>query len=175
MSANDEFTFVAAPAISSVSPSSGPAAGGTSVTIAGSGFTGATDVSFGGTPAASYTVDGDAQITATSPAHLAGTVDVSVTGPGGTSAISGADEFTFVATPTITSVSPTSGPDAGGTSVTITGTGLTGATDVSFGATAAASFTVDSDTQITATSPAHAAAHGRRHGRPRRAARPPSP
>ncbi len=78
-----------------MSPGSGPAAGGTSVTIAGSGFTGATDVSFGGTPAASYTVDGDAQITATSPAHAAATVDVTVTAPGGTSAISVNDEFTF--------------------------------------------------------------------------------
>lgn len=56
--------------------------------------------------------------------------------------------------PTFTSINPTSGPVAGGTVVTITGTGFTGATNVVFGAEAAASFTVDSDTQVTATTPA---------------------
>lgn len=56
--------------------------------------------------------------------------------------------------PVITSVSPASGTDAGGTSVTITGTDLTGATAVTFGGTAATSFTVDDSTQITATTPA---------------------
>ncbi len=59
-------------------------------------------------------------------------------------------------TPTVSSVSPASGPLVGGTSVTITGTFLTGATAVTFGG-AAATFTVDSPTQITATIPAHAA------------------
>jgi len=53
--------------------------------------------------------------------------------------------------PTITSFDPTSGPV--GTSVTVTGTGFTGATSVSFGAFAATSYTVDSDTQITAVVP----------------------
>ncbi len=158
VSGNDEFTFLAAPTITSVSPTSGPSGGGTSVIITGTDLTGATDVSFGATPAASFTVDTPTQITATSPAHLAATVDITATTAAGTSATSANDEFTFVATPTITSVSPASGPAGGGTSVTITGTALTGATDVSFGATPAASFTVDNDTQITATSPAHAAA-----------------
>ena len=65
-------------------------------------------------------------------------------------------------TPTITALAPTSGTTAGGTSVQITGTGLTGATAVNFGATPATTFTVDSATQITATAPAHAAGHGRR-------------
>jgi len=54
-------------------------------------------------------------------------------------------------TPTITSLNPTTGPAAGGTAVTITGTGFTGATNVVFGAEPAASFTVDSATQVTAT------------------------
>ena len=53
-------------------------------------------------------------------------------------------------------VSPNSGPGAGGTSVTITGTNFTGATAVTFGGTAATSVTVVSATSITATSPAHA-------------------
>ena len=54
----------------------------------------------------------------------------------------------------MTGISPASGPEAGGTTVTITGTDLTGATDVEFGTTPATSFTVDNPTQITATAPA---------------------
>ncbi|MBX7212006.1 MAG: IPT/TIG domain-containing protein, partial [Verrucomicrobiaceae bacterium] len=61
------------------------------------------------------------------------------------------------APPTVTAVSPATGPATGNTSVTITGTGFTGVTAVKFGGTAATSFTFDSDTQITATTPAHAA------------------
>lgn len=56
-------------------------------------------------------------------------------------------------TPTITSLSPTSGATVGGTSVVITGTNFTDVTAVNFGATAAASYTLDNATQITATSP----------------------
>ena len=59
--------------------------------------------------------------------------------------------------PTVTAVSPTSGPTTGGTSVTITGTNLTGATSVTFGGTAG-TITANTATQITATTPAHAAA-----------------
>ena len=55
--------------------------------------------------------------------------------------------------PFISSLDPNSGPAAGGTSVTISGRNFTGATAVMFGANAATSFTVDSDTQITAVSP----------------------
>ncbi len=145
-----------APTVTSVSPTSGTTAGGTSVTITGTNLTGASDVEFGATAAASYTVDNDTQITATSPAESAGTVDITVTTSGGTSATNAGDQYTFTApaAPTVTSVSPTSGSTAGGTSVTITGTNLTGASDVEFGATPATTYTVDNDTQITATSPA---------------------
>src|SRR5262245_37786242 len=55
--------------------------------------------------------------------------------------------------PTVTKVEPGKGPAAGGTMVTITGTNLTGATSVRFGSNNAASFTVNSDTSITAVSP----------------------
>ena len=65
--------------------------------------------------------------------------------------------LTAIAPPTVTTVAPAAGPAAGGQSVTITGTNLTGATAVRFGGTAATAFTVDSATQITATTPAHAA------------------
>lgn len=65
--------------VATVSPSSGPANGGTSVTIIGSGFTGASEVTFGGV-AASFTVLSNSEIIATSPAESAGTVLVDVIG-----------------------------------------------------------------------------------------------
>jgi hypothetical protein len=71
------------PAITAVSPSSGPTAGGTSVTITGSGFTGAVAVNFGNGQA-TYTVNSDTQVTVTVPAGAAtGPVDVTILGPNG--------------------------------------------------------------------------------------------
>ena len=144
-----------APDLMALNPSSGSSAGGTPVTIAGTGFTGTTAVNFGSTPA-SFTVVSDNQINAISPAGTVGTVDVTVTGTGGVSATSTADQFTNSApvAPTVAGVNPKSGFTAGGTAVTITGGGFIGATSVQFGTSPATSFTVVSDSQITATSPA---------------------
>ena len=236
---SDQFTFIA-PTVSSVSPASGPTLGGTSVVITGADFTGATAVTFGGTPATGFAVVSDTSITATTPAHstgavnvtvtnpdgsgtskrcvhlfcgpdrrqrqselradggrhlrdhhgyqlhrgdggnvrrhsgdrcdggqvpttitatvpanAVGTVDVAVTTPGGTGTATGA--FTYVPAPTVTSVSPSSGPTAGGTFVTITGTNFTGVTAVTFGGIRGHGVTVVvSATTITATTPAHA-------------------
>ena len=141
-------------AVAAVSPIAGPAAGGSLVTITGIGFNGVTAVQFGGTNATSYSVTNSTQIVAVAPAKSVGTVDITVTNPANTSAISSADQFTYEAVPTVTSLSPTSGAFVGGTSVTITGTNLTGATAVDFGVLAATAYTVNSSTSITATSPA---------------------
>ena len=155
----DQFTYIAAPTVTALSPSSGPLAGGSSVTIAGTGLTGASTVTFGAVPAASFRVVSATQITAVSPAgSAAGSVDITVATPNGTSATGAADRFTYIAAPTVTALSPSSGPLAGGSSVVITGTGLTGASTVTFGAVPAASFQVASATQITAVSPAGSAA-----------------
>jgi len=68
-----------------------------------------------------------------------------------------ADQFTYaLAVPAVTSISPTSGPTSGGTSVTIKGTNFSGATRVLFGTVAATSFSVVSSTKITAVAPAQA-------------------
>ena len=80
-----------------------------------------------------------------------GTVDITVTTPAGTSTTSSADQFTYGTV--VTGVSPSSGPDTGGTTVDILGSGFSGATVVDFGATAATSFTINSSVSITATSP----------------------
>src|SRR5438132_7891120 len=144
------------PTVASVNPNTGPMQGGTSVTITGTNFSGATAVRFGNNAAGSFIVNSTTQITATSPAGV-GTVDVTVTTAGGTSATSTADQFTYVPAPAlappVTNINPNTGPSSGGSSVTITGTNFSGATAVRFGSNAAGSFTVDSATQITATSP----------------------
>jgi N-acetylneuraminic acid mutarotase len=94
---NEAFSPVTAPAISAVSPADGPLAGGTTVTITGSGFTGATAVNFGSTPASSFTVTSDGQITAASPAAASvGPVDVTVTTPAGTSVTGAADQYAYI-------------------------------------------------------------------------------
>ncbi len=153
----DHYTYVAAPTVTGVSPTSGPLAGGTTVTITGSNLSGATAVDFGVTPGTNVIATSATQITAVSPAETAGFADVTVVTVGGTSATLLADEFTYVAPPTLTGLSVTGGPLTGGTSVVITGSNFTGATAVKFGSTAATTFTVNSATQITATSPAETA------------------
>lgn len=144
-----------APTVSTIGPSSGPAAGGTSVSITGQALTGVTAVRFGGINAEAFSVNSDSSITATAPAGTAGaTVDITVTTPGGTSATGSSDRFTYISPPAISALSPGTGPAAGGTSVAVAGTNFTGATAVKFGGTSATSFTVNSATSITATSPA---------------------
>ncbi|QUW01564.1 IPT/TIG domain-containing protein [Chloracidobacterium sp. MS 40/45] len=141
------FVVILPPTIVSFSPASGLI--GTSVIITGTNFTGTTDVRFNGIPAA-FTVNSATQITATVPAG-ATTGPITATNPAGT-ATSGTN-FVVILPPTISSFSPTSGPV--GTSVTLTGTNFTGTTDVRFNGVAA-TFTVNSSTQITATVPAGA-------------------
>ena len=101
-------TTASLPTITGISPNSGPTAGGTSVTITGTGFYGGgsssavSKVMFGTTAAATYYVKSDTSITSTSPASSAGNVDVTVTTGGGTSATSSADQFTYQATQAVT-------------------------------------------------------------------------
>ncbi len=140
------------PSVTEVSPNGGPGEGGTSVTITGTNFSGATAVDFGPGHPASFTLKSATSITATSPAG-SGTVDVTVTTPEGTSPTVAADEFTYPPTPAVTKIAPMQGGTTGGTSVALTGSGFTGATAVSFGSTPASSFTVNSATSITAVSP----------------------
>jgi hypothetical protein len=146
-----------APTVGGISPTSGPVAGGTAVTITGTGFLSGATVKLGGTSATNVTVVSATSITATAPAHAAGAVSVVVTNTDGQSGtLTNGYTYTNPA-PTVTSISPTSGTTAGGTAVTITGTGfLTGAT-VTLGGTSATNVTVVSATSITATTPAHAA------------------
>src|SRR5262249_62146546 len=100
-------------------------------------------------------------ITATAPAHAAGAVNVVVTNPDTQNATL-VNGFTYLAgPPTLSSVAPTSGPTAGGTTLTLAGTNFVSGATVTLGGTAATAGTVVSATSITATPPAHSP--GARH------------
>ncbi|MFE7746558.1 IPT/TIG domain-containing protein [Nocardia sp. NPDC057455] len=144
------YTYVVQPpVVAAIIPNFGPSTGGTLVTIVGTGLSGVTSVNFGATPATFFIGISSTLIIAIAPPGT-GTVQVTVTTPVGTSP---GVPFTYVSVPTLISVTPNTGPVTGGTAVTITGTGFTGATGVFFGFLPAVSFTVNSDTQITAITP----------------------
>ncbi|WP_051973701.1 IPT/TIG domain-containing protein [Cryobacterium sp. MLB-32] len=150
-------TFIYTPVtfVTAVTPNAGVEASGAVVTITGACFVGATAVRFGLVPAVSFTVVDDTTITAVVPAGV-GVVSVAVDGAGtcGTGVLP--DAYAYRPVPAATALAPDSAPVTGGTLVTITGLGFTGATDVTLGG-ASVAFTVTSDTTITFTAPAHAA------------------
>jgi C1A family cysteine protease len=150
------------PSISALSPAYGTLAGNNSVGITGVNFTADSAVTFGGTPALSVQFDSSVHLTVVAPpAGSAGTVRVQVTTADGQSPDTGADDYTYADAPAVTSISPTSGPTTGGTSVVIDGSGfvgVTGASAVTFGGVNAGSYVVNSSSNITAVSPAAAAA-----------------
>jgi hypothetical protein len=160
-SSADHFSYVPKgppPTVTKLSPASGPVAGGTPVTITGTNFSGVTAVKFGANATTSFTVNSATSLTAIAPAEAAGKVDVTVTTPNGTSALSAKDHYSF--TPTVTKVSPNAGAKAGGSKVTITGTGFalgSAATSFLFGSTKAASVNCTTTTECTVISPAHTA------------------
>ncbi len=158
-------TTTPTPTLTKVTPATGPTAGGTTVTLTGTGFSTtatATTVTFGsGHAGTSVSCTSTTSCTAKTPADT-GTVKVAVTVGGKTSATTGAPTFTYVApvipTPTLTKVTPATGPTAGGTTVTLTGTGFSttsGATTVTFGSGhAGTSVSCTSTTSCTAKTPA---------------------
>jgi hypothetical protein len=156
-SSADTFTYLPVPAISGVTPSSGPVTGGTVVSLSGSGFTpGASVVRFGATPGTATSCASPIACTATSPVGVAGVVDVGVTTPNGGSASTGADHYSYLdIVPTLVSASVLSGPVVGGTRTTVVGTGFVpGSTVFSFGAAPATATTCPSTTSCSVTSPA---------------------
>ena len=155
--AADHYTYDAKPTVSGVSPPAGPTTGGNTVTINGANFVAGAGVKFGAAASATVTFVSGTQLKAVAPAHTPGTVDVTVTTPGGTSVIVAVDHYAYDARPTVGSLSPTFGPPAGGNTVTINGTGFLAGAGVKFGATASATVTFVSATQLKAVAPAHAA------------------
>jgi len=134
------------PTLASFAPATG--APGTTVVLTGTNLTGATAVSFAGTAAASFTVNSAAQITAVVPAG-APSGPITVTTPNGNATT--ATPFQTTPPPTLTSSAPSGGRV--GQAVTITGTNLTGATQLTFGGIPAVGFQVTAPTTITASVP----------------------
>ena len=136
------------PTVTSFSPTSGPV--GTSVTINGTNFTGVQSVKFGGTSATTYTVNSTVKITATVPAG-ASTGQIAVTTGNGTGTSAGSFTVTTAGAPRITGFWP--GYGRTNATITITGSGFTGANSVKLGGVSA-SFVLVSATSIRATVPA---------------------
>ena len=145
------------PTVSSVSPNSGPTAGGTAVTITGTNFAAGATVAFGGTAAANVAVVSATEITATAPAGSADTVTVTVTVGGQTGSLANGFAYTGNPVPTVAGISPNNGSTAGGTAVTITGTNFAAGATVTVGTMTATNVVVVSSTTITATTPAGSA------------------
>ncbi len=135
-----------------LSPELGPLAGGNTVTLVGSGFTGGTQVLIGGAASPQVTRVSSTELQVLVPrGRMADRVDVRVDGEGGGGVLRRA--YRYLEDLRITDLSPLTGPLAGGTSVVLTGQGFEGATAVLFGGVPAASFTMESSTRITATMP----------------------
>ena len=139
-----------APFIASVAPGEGTIVGGTTITISGAYFTGATSVTIGGAPATNMIVVSSTTITAVTPAHIAGSVSVTVTTPTRTTTLPNA--FVY-ASSSILSVVPNTGVVGGGALIIISGSYLGGATSVTIGGALATNLIVVSPTTITAVTP----------------------
>ena len=149
----DEYTYLSAPTVTSVSPGSGPVDGGNTVTINGTGFvvgTGYTVGQVGGSYATGCVATTTIVMTCTVTADMVGLNETAVYTAGGWGVQ--VNDYAFL--PTVTSVSPSSGPVGGGNTVTITGTGfVTGANNMlaAFGAYSALPCTATSTTVMTCT------------------------
>ena len=151
----DRFTYAQRPTVTKISPKSGPEKGGTVVTITGTNFTSESTVAFGSIPATNVKMISPTEMVATSPEEAAGvTVNVIVKNVGGTSGVSSEDKFTYLAVPTVSGVSPASGPEAGTTPVLIKGTDFHEGAVVKFGENEATNVKVKNETEIEAESPA---------------------
>ncbi|MGX5668953.1 Ig-like domain-containing protein, partial [Rhizobium daejeonense] len=140
----------AAPTLTAISPTSGLTTGGTSVTITGTNLTDATAVTIGGTAATGFTVNSATSITATTPAHAAGSVDVVVTTPGGSATLTGGFTYAAPNPPVAGAVSATVAADSTGNAITLNLSGGT-ATSVAVASAASHGTATASGTGITYT------------------------
>jgi hypothetical protein len=152
-SAADEFTFAGPPDITKLDPTSGPTLGGSKLTIWGNNFEGDVSVDVGGKPARAVNVVSTSEIVIDTPAG-SGSSDVAVTTVAGSTPSVPADEYTFLAPPSITKITPAVGPTSGGTKVTIRGRNFHGDVRVRFGDKIAKVVHVISSSQISVSVPA---------------------
>jgi hypothetical protein len=146
-----------APSVTSLTPNSGDPAGGTQVTINGSGFASGAAVTFDGLSATSVLVINAVHLTCVTPPHAAGAVNVTVTNPD-TQTGTLANGFTYGVPVVVTSISPADGTTNGGTLLTINGVNFATGATVTIGGTQATGVTFISTAQLSCISPAHAGA-----------------
>ena len=138
------FQTLTPPTLSAASVQTGPAVGGTAITITGVGLSGATAVKVGGSPATSYTINSGTSISLVTPPQSGTNIQVTTA--------TGIANFTFIYTaPTLSAVS--SETVSAGDTLTISGSQLTGTTAVTINGVAASSISVVSDTQVSVTVP----------------------
>jgi hypothetical protein len=143
-----------APTIIAVSPAAEPAAGGTVCQLIGTYLDSSLTITVGGTSATSVLAVSQFLARFVCPAHTAGSSDVVATTSGGAATKVGGIAVSSPPPPAISSINPYIGPAAGGTPITIRGTGMASATAVTIGGTAATSFAVVDAGTITCTTPA---------------------
>ncbi len=150
------------PKVTGLSTSGGATAGGNVVDILGEGLTDVTSVHFGANVSVHVQPLSPYAVAAVAPAGTSGTVDVTVSGPGGTSATAEGDHYTYSTpvvsenSPVVESVAPNTGPVSGGTVVTIKGSHLDEAFSVAFGGTSSTQVTPISESEVQAVAPAAA-------------------
>lgn len=145
------------PTVRRVEPDRGSVRAGTRVIVTGQGFRSVRKVVFGSVAAYKVQVVSPTEIIVRAPAHSAGVTNVRVLTDHGTSPPTRSDRFTFVAPPTVRTISPHSGATSGGAVVHLRGTNLSGHIIVKFGTATASHVHVLSSTQLVATAPAHPA------------------
>jgi hypothetical protein len=144
------FIYVQPPIIASFAENSGPTSGGNTINIYGYNLSTTTSVSFGANSATPSVIN-DGNLSVVVPAgEAASYVNVIVTSAGG---VSSAVTYYYIDAPTITSVTPSSGPTSGATVVTMTGTNLMATNSMTFGGVPASFFPI-SNTSITVVTPA---------------------
>ena len=144
------FFYLRWPSLQAIAPAAGPIGGGNIVGLSGDDLYTALLVNFGAATAHPTTVSDQQLLVTAPPAAGPGTVPVYVTTTGG---VSNRLLYTYVSVPTVTGVSPETGPIAGGTTVLVTGTALSRATAVTVGGVPAASFRAFSDTLLVVVTP----------------------
>jgi hypothetical protein len=151
------FTYFEELFLRTATPKEGPLRGDTEVTLTGAGFTPDVQVLFGGQSAPAVSVASATSMKVRAPrAVTAGAVDITVYSKNGLGVLRRA--YRYYDDLRVSTVAPLTGPVAGATTVVIAGKGFDGATSVVFGGVPAASFTVNSSTQITAVTPPGASA-----------------
>lgn len=154
-SAANFYTYRMAPVLNTLAPASGAVAGGTIVTLTGTGFVAGATVMFGSAPCIAPVATSSTSLTCTTPAYPTGSTNVVVTNPDGQ--MSGTAVFNFMPKPLITTITPNNVPMSGGSVITFNGSGFENVQSVSFDGVMCSNVTPSTSTNFTCITPVHSA------------------